>query len=171
LFLTTFQIVIFPFFFILSLPAFQHAILIGSNQGNLASFAQIFSVYGQSNTVAKSGVGIGKEIFVGDVLNECARIKNPVGFNFVKEFFFNCWIRKKQFNQFSIGFPGAVNNLRFNQFSFIVNKARISFKKFSKLFIKRSVHRKFSVFYCQFIFIFYRSHPPGCNCRHPNVNL
>ena len=77
----------FAFFFFPRLSAFQDAILVGGpNKCNLAAFREKFSVDVQTDFVTELGIGVGKEVFVGDIVDEGIVIENPTSVNFCKEF-------------------------------------------------------------------------------------
>ncbi|MDE0555596.1 MAG: hypothetical protein OXI24_15345, partial [Candidatus Poribacteria bacterium] len=60
----------FAFFFFPRLTTLQDAILVGPNKCNFTAFTEKFLINVQTDFVTKLGIGVGKEVFVGDILNE-----------------------------------------------------------------------------------------------------
>ena len=105
------------------MPSFKHTILVGPDKRHLTPLTKEFPVNVQTDFVAKTGIGVGKEILVGDIFDEGVDIKNPVPFNFIKEFFLYLQLGKQQLHKVTVNLPRPVNYRRLDKLPLVIHKA------------------------------------------------
>ena len=85
----------FALLLFLCLPTFKDTIFVGPNERDLAAFTEKFAFNIQTDLITESGVGVGEEVFVGDVIDEDVVVEDPMPVNLVKELCFYLIVSKE----------------------------------------------------------------------------
>ena len=101
---------LFAFLLFFRLSTLKHTILVGPNKRDFAAFAEEFAPDVQADFVAELGVGIGKEVFIRDVVDEGVVIENPMPINFVKEGCLYIFVGEQQFDEIVVESPCVVSD-------------------------------------------------------------
>ena len=77
----------------------------------------------------EAGVGVGKEIFVGQVVGEGVGVEDPVSVDFFKEFGFDFVVREQQPHEVVVKLSGVAVDGGGNEFAVLVSEAVIGFQE------------------------------------------
>ena len=130
-------------FLLLRLAAFQHAVLVRPDQGDLAPFTQELAVKVQADSVAKAVVGVGEKVPVEDVVDEGVDIEDPLPVDLVKELGLGIDISEQLPHRGMVDHSGEVDHSGRDQFAFVGNEAGVSFEQVSQFVMKTFLHSGF----------------------------
>ena len=118
------------------LPALQHTVFVGPNERNLAAFTEKFVSDVQADFVPELRVGVGEEIFVGDVADEGIVVEDPMPVNLVKECRFYFVVSEQQFDKVIVESPCVVSNGGGDEFVSVIKEVGMGFEEGGQFFVE-----------------------------------